>query len=117
MAMYIYQTDGDPVGFRFSNFIHDMSGRPLGRILGTHVYRFDGTYVGELFKETVVAKPVPANVRPIQPIPVPTAIPSPGPSYRRRGLVDYGFRDVFHLLYEGEQTPLHLDEQMAIAAE
>ena len=116
MAMYIYQTDGYPVGFQFSNCIHDLGGRPLGRILGTHVYRFDGAYVGELFKETVVAKPV-ANARPIQPVATPPAIPSPGPSFRRRGLVDYGYRDVFHLLFEGEQTPLHLEEPMAIAAE
>lgn len=116
MAMYIYQTDGYPVGFRFSNFIHDMGGRPLGRILGTHVYRIDGSYVGELFKETVVAKPT-VNPRPIQPIAPPAAVRAPGPSFRRRGLVDYGYRDVFHLLCEGDQTPLYLDEPMAIAAE
>ena len=116
MAMYIYQTDGHPVGFRFSNFIHDMAGRPLGRVLGTHVYRIDGSYVGELFKETVVAKPT-ANPKPIQAIAPPSAVPPPGPSFRRRGLVDYGYRDVFHLLCEGDQTPLYLDEPMAIAAE
>jgi hypothetical protein len=116
MAMYVYQTDGYPVGFRFSNCIHDLCGRPLGRILGTHVYRFDGSYIGELFKDMVVAKPV-AHARPIQPAAPPAPVPGPGASYRRRGLVDYGFRDVFHLLVEGDQTPLHLDEQMAIAAE
>lgn len=116
MAMYIYQTDGHPVGFRFSNFIHDLGGRPLGRILGTHVYRIDGSYVGELFKETVVAKPT-VNPRPIAPAATPPAVRSPGPSFRRRGLVDYGYRDVFHLLCEGDQTPLYLDEPMAIAAE
>lgn len=116
MAMYIYQTDGHPVGFRFSNFIHDMGGRPLGRILGTHVYRIDGSYVGELFKETVVAKPT-VNPRSIQPVSPPPAVPAPGASFRRRGLVDYGYRDVFHLLCEGDQTPLYLDEPMAIAAE
>ena len=116
MAMYIYQTDGHPVGFRFGSNIHDLSGRPLGRILGTHVYRLDGGYVGELFKDMVVAKPAPL-VKPIHPVAAPAAIPSPGPSFRRRGLVDYGYRDVFHLLFEGEQTPLHLEEPMAIAAE
>lgn len=116
MAMYVYQTDGCPVGFRFSDFIHDLAGRPLGRILGTHVYRIDGSYVGELFKDMVVAKPT-ANARPIPPVEAPAAVPSPGPSFRRRGLVDYGFRDVFHLLCEGDQTPLYLDEPMAIAAE
>src|SRR3546814_4907161 len=91
MAMYIYQTDGHPVGFRFSNFIHDMGGRPLGRILGTHVYRIAGSYVGELFKETVVAKPT-VNPRSIQPVSPPPVVPAPGASFRRRGLVAYGYR-------------------------
>jgi hypothetical protein len=114
MAMYIYQTDGHPVGFRFSNFIHDLEGRPLGRILGTHVYRLDGSYVGELFKDSVVDKPAPP-VRPIQAIAPPPSIPSPGTGFQRRGLVNYGYPDVFHRLYEGDH--LLLDETMAIAAE
>lgn len=115
MAMYIYRTDGLPVGFQFSNFIHDLEGTPLGRILGTHVYRLDGSYVGELFKESVVAKPVP-SIRTIQPVAAPPSLPSPGASFRRRGRVDYGYGDVFHLLYEGG-SPLLLDDPMAIAAE
>ncbi|HEV2746338.1 MAG TPA: hypothetical protein VGW34_03450 [Allosphingosinicella sp.] len=114
MAMYIYQTDGIPVGFRFSNFIHDLDGTPLGRIFGTHVHRLDGSYVGELFKDSVVEKPVP-SVRTIQPVAPPPQQPGPGPSYQRRGLVDYGYPDVFHLLQEGAQQPFQ--EPMAIAAE
>lgn len=116
MAMYIYQTDGHPVGFRFGNFIHDMAGVPLGRILGTHVYRLDGSYVGELFKESVVAKPV-QSVRPMPAVAAPATLPSPGASFRRRGLVDYGYPDVFHQLYEGQLPPLELNDPMEIAAE
>jgi hypothetical protein len=114
MAMYIYQTDGYPVGFRFSNFIHDLDGTPLGRIFGTHVHRLDGSYVGELFKDSVVEKPV-AMVRTLLPVAAPSRQPSPGPSFRRRGLVNYGYPDVFHLLLEGRQQPY--EEPMAIAAE
>src|SRR5687768_8435385 len=116
MTMYIYQTDGHPVGFQFSNFIHDLDGTPLGRILGTHVHRLDGTYVGELFKEMVVDKPVPRR-RDVPPIAAPARLAGPGPSYRRRGLVNYGFRDVFHLLFEPGVQPLELEAPMAIAAE
>lgn len=113
MAMYIYRTDGCPVGFRFSDYIHDLDGAPLGRVFGTHVHRFDGSYVGELFKDSVVDKPVPM-VRSISPMKPPRAAPSPGPSYRRRGIVNYGYADLFHLLREGADA---YEEPMAIAAE
>ena len=116
MTMYVYHTDGHPVGFLFSTFIHDLDGTPLGRILGSHVYRLDGGYVGEFHKETVVAKPVLVSTRDIQPMAVPPSIPSPGVSFSRRGLVDYGYPDVFHRLYEG--TSQHDDIlELAIAAE
>lgn len=108
MAMYIYRTDGHPVGFRHGDFIHDLEGVPLGRVLGTHVHRLDGSYVGELFKNSVVEKPV-LSVRTIGPIPAPSQQRSPGPSFRRRGLVDYGYRDVFDLL--------KAEDPMRIAAE
>jgi len=100
MAMYIYRPDGYPVGFRFSDCIHDLDGTPLGKVLGTHVYRFDGSYVGELFKESVVTKPVP-NARAILPMAMPPAVPSPGPGSQRRGIVDYGYPDAFDLLRDG----------------
>lgn len=111
MTMYVYHADGHPVGFLFSTFIHDLEGNPLGRILGSHVYRIDGTYVGEFHKETVVAKPVIGNTRDIQPLPLPAKLEGPGGSFSRRGLVNYGYPDVFHRLYEGLQQdnePLEL---------
>ena len=98
MPMYIYHAQGHPVGFLFGSFIHDLDGFPLGRVLGSHVHRLDGTYVGEWFKETVVAKPVPAR-RDIQPVPIPEKRPAPGYTSSRRGVVDYGYPDVFHLMY------------------
>lgn len=110
MAMYVYSTVGRPVGFVFGNFIHDLTGEPLGRIVGTRVHRMDGSYVGEWFKEGVVAQPS-ARPRDIVPIAAPSRQPSPGASFNRRGVVDYGLQDVFHLLYEkpgGEGTSLDL---------
>ena len=116
MTMYVYHADGHPVGFLFSTFVHDLEGTPLGRILGSHVYRLDGTYVGEFYKETVVAKPVLGNTRDIAPMPAPPKRQSPGASFSRRGLVPYGYPDVFHRLYpsgsEGEGPA-----ELALAAE
>lgn len=107
MAMYIYGSDGCPVGFRFGDHIHDLGGTALGRVLGSHVYRFDGSYVGELFKDRVVDKPVPF-VRRVAAMPRPRPVPSPGSGPRRRG-IDYGFTDAFHLLEEGfGEEPLPL---------
>ena len=117
MAMYVYHADGHPVGFLFSTFIHDLDGNPLGRVLGSHVFRLDGAYVGEFHKETVVAKPVLASVRDIAPMKAPPKQPSPGISFSRRGLVRYGYPDVFHRLFEGidqDNEPLELID---IAAE
>jgi hypothetical protein len=101
MTMYVYHADGHPVGFLFSSFIHDLEGTPLGRILGSHVYRLDGVYVGEFHKETVVAKPVLGSTRDIAPMAAPARLQSPGLSFSRRGLVNYGYPDVFHRLYDG----------------
>ena len=101
MTMYVYHAAGHPVGFLSSTFIHDLDGNGLGRILGSHVYRLDGTYVGEFHKETVVAKPVLGHTRDITAIPAPPKLASPGMSFSRRGLVNYGYPDMFHLLQEG----------------
>ena len=67
MAMYVYSTAGEPVGFLYETFIHDLEGRPLGRIIGSRVHRFDGSYVGEWFKESVVERPG-VSPRPLPPI-------------------------------------------------
>jgi hypothetical protein len=99
--MYVYSTEGDPVGFLFETFIYDMEGTPLGRILGSRVHRIDGSYVGEWFKEMVVERPS-GRPRSIPPIAMPPRRPSPGSSYSRRGVIHYGYQDAFHLLYGQE---------------
>src|SRR5215213_2968751 len=100
MAMYVYSTDGEPIGFLYETFIHDLSGVPLGRILGSRVHRFDGSYVGEWFKEMVVERPSgrPRDIPATAPPPVRV---SPGKGVRRRVVVHYGYPDTFHRLYEG----------------
>ena len=97
MAMYVYSTDGEPVGFVYETNIYGLDGTPLGRIVGSRVHRFDGSYVGEWFRDMVVQRP---SIRPrtIFPAPVPARRPSPGPSYRLRAVVDYGYADAFYLL-------------------
>jgi hypothetical protein len=98
MAMYVYNTGGEPVGFLYETFIHDLEGRPLGRIIGSRVHRLDGSYAGEWFKETVVDRPggrpraIPAAAAPWR--------ASPGTGMRRRAVVDYGFADAFDRLRE-----------------
>lgn len=114
MPMYLYRTDGRPAGFRFNQSIHDLDGAPLARVFGTHVHRFDGSYIGELFKEMIVDKPVP-SARSLPPIAPPPPARSPGMTCPRRGIVDYGFADLFPLLFSerGGEIP----EAMPLAAE
>jgi hypothetical protein len=99
MAMYVYSTGGDPVGFVYDNFIHDFDGTPLGRIVGCRVHRLDGAYVGEWFKDMVVERPT-ARPRAVSPVTPPPHRPSPGTGTSRRAVVDYGYADCFPLLYE-----------------
>lgn len=105
MAMYVYSTNGEPVGFLYETNIYDLAGNPLGRIVGSRVHRFDGGYVGEWFKEMVVERPE-GRPRPLPPVARPAAKPSPGVSWRRRAVVNYGYRDSFHQLYDasGNET-------------
>ena len=97
MAMYVYSIEGEPVGFLYENFIHDLDGAPLGRIIGSRVHRFDGSYVGEWYKESVVERPG-VGARPLPPMAPPPRRASPGPSWRRRAVVDYGHPDIFDRL-------------------
>jgi hypothetical protein len=99
MAMYVYSTDGEPIGFLFETFIYDLGGTPLGRIIGSRVHRFDGSYVGEWHKETVVERST-SSPRALPPIAVPPRRPPAPISWRRRAVVDYGYADIFHRLYE-----------------
>lgn len=110
MAMYVYSTDGEPVGFLFETQIYDLEGTPLGRIVGCRVHRFDGSYVGEWFRDMVVRRPQ-GRPRRIPPVPAPPRRPPASPSYRLRAVVDYGYADAFPLLRQGA------DERLDQAAE
>jgi hypothetical protein len=99
MAMYVYSTEGEPIGFLFETSIYDLEGTPLGRIVGSRVHRIDGSYAGEWFKEMVVDRPT-ARPRSIPPIAAPQPRTPPGTGTRRRVVVDYGYADSFQRLYE-----------------
>ena len=101
MAMYVYSTDGEPIGFLFETSIYDLGGTPLGRIIGSRVHRFDGSYVGEWHKETVVERHS-GRPRALPPVAVPPPRPPEPVSWRRRAVVYYGYPDVFHRLYHAE---------------
>ena len=88
MTMYVYSTGGDPVGFVYETSIYDLEGRPLGRILGSRVHRFDGSYVGEWFHQMVVARPE-GRARWIPAAEPPPARPAAPASWRRRHVAEY----------------------------
>src|SRR4026207_2445693 len=121
MAMYVYSTEGEPVGYVFETNIYDLEGTPIGRISGCRVHRFDGTYVGEWFRDMVGRRPqgrpriIPALAAP--PPRPPGSAPRRGPpvsaSYRLRAVVDYGYQDMFPLLRQGASDELYL----SVAAE
>ena len=97
--MYVYSTEGEPVGFVFETTIYDLEGVALGRIVGCRVHRFDGTYVGEWFRDMVVRRPS-GRPRIIAPAPTPMRRQPVPASYRLRAVVDYGYPDAFPLLRE-----------------
>ena len=100
MTMYVYGTDGEAVGFLFENFIYDLTGAPLGRIIGSRAHRLDGSYAGEWLHQMVVQRPSvsPRSIFPIAPPPPRTP---PSAWNRRRAVAEYGrYEDAFHLLYE-----------------
>ena len=56
MATYIYNANGNPVGFIRGRFIHELNGNAVGQLNGTHVHKLSGAYVGELDHSMVVDK-------------------------------------------------------------
>jgi hypothetical protein len=100
MTMYVYDTGGEPVGFLFEMTLFDLAGTARGRLIGSRVHRFDGSYAGEWFHQMVVLR---ASGRPrwVRAIPPPPPRASPGTSYRRRPVGEYrDYADAFHLLCE-----------------
>ena len=114
MAMYVYSTSGEAVGFLFESFVHDLSGAPLGRLFGTRVHRLDGSYAGEWFHQMVVERrDVP--VRPILAVAPPPPRPPQARPEPRRWVAEYSaFPDAFHRLFVQASCE---DEAYAHAAE
>ena len=109
MAMYVYGTDGDAVGFLFESFVFDLDGAPLGRLFGSRVHRLDGTYVGEWFHQMVVERRS-APVRDLFPAEPPQRPPIPPRPEPRRRVAEYGlYPDAFHRLY-GDELLQHAAE-------
>jgi len=94
---YIYNARGNAVGYRYGNYVHDMTGRAVGQVSGdTHVHKLSGSYVGELYQDMIVDQHIgdlgnignPGN---------PGNAGNPG-NPGNRGSVNYGFPDVFEEL-------------------
>lgn len=51
---YVYNPNGNVVGFIDGFFVYTMNGDPVGQIHGLHVYTISGLYVGELYRDMVV---------------------------------------------------------------
>jgi hypothetical protein len=101
MADYIYNEAGEAQGFQLGYFLYQLDGTAVGRVSAERVYRFDGGYVGELFKNMVVEKP--AGVRRKLP---PIAPPAPADPLARpfaRVRASYGYPDVFYRLLGEEE--------------
>lgn len=102
MSDFIYDMEGRAQGFRIGNFLYDRTGHAVGQVSAERVYRLDGTYVGEMFRNMVVEKPVGArpNLRPV----LPPRNVEPPMSDSSRGTGGHGFPDVFQRLV-GPRAP------------
>jgi hypothetical protein len=99
MSDFIFNAAGGVQGFRIGDFLYDMAGRASGRVSAERVYRLDGSYVGEMFRNMVVAKPVGVR-RDLPPVARPRDVVPPALDTSRGG--DSGYPDVFqHLLDDG----------------
>jgi hypothetical protein len=110
MAMYVYATDGEALGFLYDSFVFDLEGTPLGRLVGSRVHRLDGSYAGEWFHQMVVdRRTVPArSVFPATPPGRPSVPPRPEP---RRPVAEYRlYPDAFHALYVADEMLQHAAE-------
>lgn len=55
MPNYVFRSTGEPAGFVSGNFLFDIqSGEALAQVRGSHVFKLDGQYVGDLKDEMVV---------------------------------------------------------------
>jgi hypothetical protein len=98
VSEFIYNAEGLVQGFRLGNYLYDLGGRAVGRVSAERVYRLDGAYVGEMFRNMVVEKPV--GPRPsLPPVDDPADVEPPSVD-TSRGAGSQGFPDIFHRLLE-----------------
>jgi hypothetical protein len=102
MADTIYAADGTARGFRLSNYIYHLDGRPIGRVFAEKAYRFDGSYVGALINSMVVDKPQ-VSRRSIQPLTPPPPVPTQQAESRRPIGVNHA--DCFERLLADADAP------------
>ena len=95
MDTFIYNEDGDAVGFHDEAHIFKLDGTPIGQLNGPSVHKLDGSYIGELYEDMIVDR-FSQDLGAIAPFTPPkqSAVPSP----TNRGMMSYGFPDVFDLL-------------------
>ena len=98
MSEFIYNAEGTAQGFRLGDYLYDMGGRAIGRVSAERVYRLDGSYVGEMYRNMVVEKPVGAR-RNLPPLSHPGDVDPPSID-ASRGSGSQGFPDVFQRLVE-----------------
>lgn len=99
MTDFIYNEQGDAKAFRQGAYLYDLSGHPIARISAERVYRLNGAYVGELYRNMVVDRPVGAR-RDLAAVAVPANVGAPSPD-TSRGSGGGGFPDVFDRLASG----------------
>jgi hypothetical protein len=96
--MYLYDARGDAVAAIESGFIYDLEGYARAFVQGDQVFKMDGTYVGQIFRDMVVDAFIsnPGSTSPpINPGRIPPIARIPG-----RGSVDYGYPSRIERLFE-----------------
>ena len=97
MNEFIYDEDGEAVGFWEDNLVFSMTGTPVAQLNGPSVHKLTGEYVGELYEDMVVDRYF-EEIDKIPPTPVRRAEPAKNPG--NRGATSYGYPDVFSDLLE-----------------
>lgn len=92
---FIYNEDGDAVGFGDEQFVYKMDGTPIAQLNGPSVHRLDGQYIGELYEDMIVDR-FSQDLGAIEPAKPAGRDGVPMPA--NRGMMSYGFPDVFDLL-------------------
>lgn len=94
---YIYNEDGDAVGFWEDNLVFALNGRPVAQLNGPSVHRLTGEYAGELYEDMIVDRYF-ENIERIAPCMVRRAEAAKNPG--NRGATSYGYPDVFTSLLD-----------------